>query len=212
MVGSLILDHCLNSPEIDHVTSLVRKSTDHEHPKLKEVVISNFADFSDRSEFFLDVDVAFFCIGVYSGQVPDETFRRVTVDYAVAFAEALRNCSPESTLCFLSGAGADRTENSRMAFAKYKGMAENRISELNLGRFYAFRPGYIYPVERRDEPSMMYGIMRTLYPLIKLFGSNASIKSTELASAIFNVGLRGAKGEVLENKAILDYKRSETSD
>jgi hypothetical protein len=154
---------------------------------------------------FQNVDAAFFCIGVYTGQVHDPQFRVITVDYAVSFAQALKNNSPKATLCLLSGAGADRTEKSRMAFAKYKGIAENSISAMDLGRFYAFRPGYIYPVEPRKEPNMMYRVSKSLYPLIKLMGKNSSIKSTELAMGMFNVGLNGAKNEVLENKDILEY-------
>ena len=51
----------------------------------------------------------------------------------------------------------------------------------------------------------MYSISRALYPLIKLMGKNSSIKSTELARAMVNVGLEGAKQEILENRDILDY-------
>ena len=49
----------------------------------------------------------------------------------------------------------------------------------------------------------MYRISRALYPLIRLMGPNGSIKSTELALAMFQVGLHGATSEVLENKTIL---------
>ncbi|MEO1257539.1 MAG: NAD-dependent epimerase/dehydratase family protein [Bacteroidota bacterium] len=205
MVGSLVLQHCLSSSEITQVTSLVRRKTDHNHPKLKEVVISNFADYSAQVDLFQNIDIAFFCIGVYTGQVPDEKFKEITVDYAVAFAEALKTNSADATLCLLSGAGADRTEKSRVPFAKYKGMAENKIAELKLGGFYAFRPGYIYPVQPRKEPNFMYTISRALYPLIKMMGSNSSIKSTELAAGMFHVGLQGAKNEILENRDILTY-------
>lgn len=82
-------------------------------------------------------------------------------------------------------------------------MAENRISKLKL-KFHTFRPGYIYPIVSRNEPNLVYRIMRFSYPLIKLFGKNMSVKSTELALAMFNVGLRGAKNEILENKDILN--------
>ncbi len=204
MIGSLVLQNCLSSSVIDKVTSLVRRSTKVKHPKLNELVISDFNDYSRQSEIFQDIDIAFFCIGVYTGQVSDEKFKEITIDYAVAFAESLKENSPNATLCFLSGAGADRMEKSRMSFAKYKGIAENQISALGLKDFYAFRPGYIYPVESRKEPNFSYRIMRILYPLIKLMGKNASIKSTELAQAMFNVGMNGADKEVLENKAIVE--------
>lgn len=205
MVGSLVLEQCLSSSEITEVTSLVRRKTNHKSSKLREVVINNFADYSAHADLFQHVDIAFFCIGVYTGQVSDELFKSVTIDFPVAFAEALEQNSPGVTLCFLSGAGADRTEKSRMPFAKYKGIAENKINALRLGRFYTFRPGYIYPVQARKEPSVLYSLMRTLYPLIKALGKNSSITSTDLAVAMVQVGLNGANNEILENKTILTY-------
>ena len=204
MVGSILLEACLTSSEIGEVTSLVRKKTDNKNPKLKEVIINDFTNYSTQTHLFENIDIAFFCIGVYTGQVPDDKFKEITVDYAVTFSETLKTHSPQARLCFLSGAGADRTEKSGTSFAKYKGIAENKISEIGL-KFHAFRPGYIYPVTPRKEPNIMYKTIRLLYPLIRLTGSNGSIKSTELAKAMFNVGLNGAETEVLENSAILKH-------
>lgn len=206
MIGSLILKHCLASDEISGVTSLVRKKSGISHPKLNEKVTNNFKNLSELSNEFQAVDMAFFCLGVYTGQVPDEKFKEITVDYGIAFTQALRSGSPKAKLCFLSGAGADRTERSSASFARYKGMVENEISSMNLA-FYAFRPGYIYPVERRKEPNLMYRILRMAYPLMQLLGSDGSIKSTELAYAMFNVGIHGADREILENRAILCYAK-----
>lgn len=204
MIGSLILEHCLTSEKIDQVTSLVRKKTGNVPAKLNEVLVDDFSDYSSQKELFEHVDIAFFCIGVYTGQVPDAKFKEITVDYAVAFAEAIKSANPNARLCLLSGAGADRTEKSCTSFARYKGMAENQISKLGLD-FYTFRPGYIYPVTPRKEPNLLYRISRVLYPLIRMMGPNSSVKSTELALAKFHVGLNGAESEILENKTILKF-------
>ena len=204
MVGNLVLEHCLSSQEITKVISLVRTKTNKTHPKLEEVLIYNFSDYTAQGDLFREVSAAFFCIGAYTGQVPDDKFKEITVDYALAFAQALKANAPDATLCLLSGAGADRKEKSRMSFAKYKGMVENQISTLGLHQFYAFRPAYIYPVTPRKEPNLMYSISRTLYPLIRAFGKSGSIKSTELATAMFHAGLHGAPTEILENPSIVD--------
>jgi uncharacterized protein YbjT (DUF2867 family) len=204
MIGGLILEYCLKSIEVYAVISLVRKPTATKHSKLNEIVIENFEDYSKHIHLFKGIDVAFFCIGVYTGQVPDAMFKLITVNYAVEFATALKRESPKATLCLLSGMGADRTEKSRTPFAKYKGMAENQISAMNL-KFYAFRPGYIYPVNPRKEPNIGYHFFRFIYPFTKYLGKGASIKSTELAKAIFKVGLNGAETEILENREIFKY-------
>jgi uncharacterized protein YbjT (DUF2867 family) len=204
MIGDLILKHCLNSNGITEIKSLVRKPSGKKHSKLKEIEIENFEDYSKHVDLFKEIDVAFFCIGVYTGQVSDDLFKVITVNYAVQFANALKQVSPKATLCLLSGSGADRTEKSRTSFAKYKGMAENQISALNM-KFHTFRPAYIYPVAPRKEPNIAYKISRVLYPIIKIFGKSLSIKSTELALAIFNVGFNGAENEILENRDIFKY-------
>jgi len=202
MVGNLVLQSCIQHNDIKEIISLVRKPTNEKSAKLTELVVENFADYTAHSYNFENIDAAFFCIGVYTGQVPDEKFKEITVDYAVEFGKVLAKHSPKTKLCFLSGGGADRKEKSRMAFAKYKGIAENQLAALAL-EFYTFRPGYIYPVTPRQEPNFTYKLSRTLYPLIRLFGSNTSIKSTELAKAMFNVALNGAEQEILENRDII---------
>ena len=204
MVGNLILNHCLTSSEVDKVTSLVRRKSENKHTKLKEVIIKDFTDYSEHTDLFKEVDAAYFCIGVYTGQVEDDKFKEITINYAFEFAKTLKANSPKSTLCLLSGAGADRTEKSSTPFAKYKGIVENRISGLGLD-FYAFRPGYIYPVTPRKEPNLMYRLSRMLYPLIKMMGSSVSIKSTELARAMFKIGIHKADTEILENRKILEH-------
>ena len=204
MVGSLILDNCIKSDEITDIITLLRKpSSIKPDKKVREIIISDFEDYSQHNEIFQNVHAAYFCIGVYTGKVPDDKFKTITVDYAVAFAKALKLNSERAKLCLLSGAGADRTEKSRTSFAKYKGMAENQISEMGL-KFYSFRPAYIYPVSARNEPNLMYRFSRSIYPIIRLFGKNASIKSTDLAKAMFFVGINGADKEILENSEILN--------
>ncbi|MEO8238880.1 MAG: NAD(P)H-binding protein [Flavobacterium sp.] len=207
MIGGLVLEKCIQSDKIKEIVSLVRKpSALKSETKVKEVVIADFENYATQGALFQNVDMAFFCIGAYTGSTTDEQFEKITVNYAVAFAKELKRNSPNATLCMLSGAGADRTEKSKTSFARYKGMAENQISKLGL-KFHTFRPTYIYPVTARTEPNWMYKVSRFLYPVIQLMGNNASIKSTELAEAMFNVGLFGADKEILENKDIKEQLR-----
>ncbi len=209
MIGKLITEMCLESEEIYHVTTLVRKETASTNTKLKEVVVADMLDLSSVAYEFKNIDIAFFCIGAYTGKVNDDQFAKITVDMPVAFAKALKSNSSQATLCLLSGQGADREEKSKMAFAKYKGMAENQLSNIGLKAFYTFRPAYIYPVTKRKEPNFIYTLSRLLYPIIKLFGKNGSVKSTELASAMFSVGLNSYEKEVIENHEIIDIYQNQ---
>lgn len=202
MIGNIVLEKCINSSEIGKIVSFVRRATGVSSDKLEEVVVSDFKDYSLYENYFNSVDIAFFCIGVYTGQVSDSKFKEITVEYTAAFVDTLKKGSPKANFCFLSGSGADKTEKSRVSFARYKGMAENYIFN-NLENAYTFRPAYIYPVEKRKEPNVTYKITRALYPIIKLFGDKMSIKSTELAGAMFKVGIKGTNQHILENADIL---------
>lgn len=207
MVGSLVLKGCVENPDVAHIINLVREPSAQITPKTSGVVVKDFADYSSLADVFTGLDAAFFCIGAYTGSVPDDELKRITVDFAVAFAQALKQNSPEASLCLLSGAGAVRAGKSKISFAKYKGIAEAKISEIKPGRFFAFRPGYIYPVTKRQEPNLGYAIIHFLYPFIRLIAPKLSVKSTELAGAMVKVGLYGAPKEILENTDILTLSK-----
>jgi uncharacterized protein YbjT (DUF2867 family) len=204
MIGNELLKICIASDEVASVTSLVRKKGKITSPKLTEIVVADFSDYSNISSEFQGIDLVFFCLGVYTGAAPREEFRKITVDYPVNLAKKLIETNSNMTFCLLSGQGADRKEQSSMMFAKDKGTAENQLSALGFKAFYSLRPAYIYPVETRNEPNFSYKMMRSVYPLIKLLGKNMSVKSTELAQAMFNTGMKGASKEVLENRDILE--------
>ncbi|MEM7102769.1 MAG: hypothetical protein AAF502_06495 [Bacteroidota bacterium] len=208
MVGNRVLEYCLDSDDISNVTVITRKPLNLDHPKLKEVMHKDFSSYEDLKNEFQDLDIGFFCIGVYTGSVKDDLLKLITVDFAEAFAKTLYQESPDATFCFLSGAGSDRSEKSRMSFAKYKGIAENLIDDMGFKSWYSFRPGYIYPVTPRKEPSFAYQMVRWMYPVIRLFGDNSSIKSTELAEGMVSVGLNGTEKKILENRDIITYLKS----
>lgn len=202
MIGSIVLKACLESSEIGMVTSISRRPSGVTHPKLKEIIHTDFKNYQSIQQEFANQDVAYFCIGVYTGQVPRDKFREITVEYTAAFAELLKQQSPSASFCFLSGQGADPTEKSRVAFAKDKGIAENAIMKLNFPNTFIFRPGYIYPVEARAEPNFSYRLMRFLYPVVNKIAPKMSITSEQLGQAMFSLGLSGAGRLVLENEAI----------
>lgn len=206
MVGGALLSFALDSDKIDSVVSISRKSTGLKHNKLQEVIHPDFSDLNSiDAAVFSDIDCVYYCIGAYTGTVSDERFKEITVDYTNNVIDKIVSHSPNSMFCLLSGSGADRTEKSRISFAKYKGISENYLFDKIGNRAYSFRPGYIYPVEKRKEPNAMYSISRALYPVLKLFGRNTSIKSTELALGMFLCGVQsGWKKNVLENRDILD--------
>jgi uncharacterized protein YbjT (DUF2867 family) len=209
MIGGLILSYCLGRNDVSKVTSIVRRKSGIDHPKLVEIIHSDFLDYSSIPEHFKNQDIAFYCIGVYTGQVPKDEFRKITVDYTEAFAKTLRTNSVKTTFCFLSGAGADPSGKSSMMFARDKGVAENILMSLKFDQTYIFRPAYIYPVTPRKEPNFSYKLFRFLYkPLLSWIYPNGSVTSENLAKAMVKVGFEGAPKVVLENKDIRELKNT----
>ena len=205
MVGGYALRYALDQPAVGRVTSIGRRELGISHPKLHEVVHQDFADCSALAPALSDQDAAVFCMGTYTGAVPDAQLRAITVDYTIEFARVLRSRSPDAAFSFLSGSGADPTGRSRMAFARYKGEAENALHASGLPRRYVFRPAYIYPVEPRKEPNFSYRFLRAIYPVFLALFPNQVIRADDLARAMVDVvvgGMGVAPSMVFENRDI----------
>jgi uncharacterized protein YbjT (DUF2867 family) len=205
MVGGYALRYALEHPAVARVTSIARRKLGISHPKLDEIVHRDFADCSALSEPLSGQDAAVYCIGAYTGAVPDAVLRKVTVDYTVEFTRVLRGSSPDAAFSFLSGSGADPTGRSRIAFARYKGEAEKGLLAAGFPRVYIFRPAYIYPVEPRKEPNFSYRLLRGFYPVFRRLFPNQVIRADDLGHAMAEVTLRGRGehgGVVLENRDI----------
>ncbi len=202
MVGGYAIRYALEHSAVGRVTAIVRRTLGISHPKLNEVLHGDFADCSALAEELSGQDAAVFCLGAYTGAVPDAELRSITVDYTVEFARALRESSPDAAFSFLSGKGADPTVRSRIAFARYKGEAEKALLAAGFPRVYLFRPAYIYPVEPRQEPNFGYRVLRAIYPAFRVLFPNQVIRADDLARAMVDVVVRETgkrEGMVFEN-------------
>jgi uncharacterized protein YbjT (DUF2867 family) len=205
MVGGYALRYALEHPAVSRVTAIGRRKLGFSHPKLKEVLHPDFADCSALAEPLSGQDAVVYCIGAYTGAVPDAVLRKITVDYTIEFARVLHGSSPDAAFSFLSGSGADLTGRSRMPFARYKGEAEKALLAAGFPCVYIFRPAYIYPVEPRREPNLSYRLLRRIYPVFRVLFPNQVIRADDLAHAMVNVAVRGRGergGVVLENRDI----------
>ena len=205
MVGGYALRYALESSAVGTVTSIGRSKVGISHPKLTEVLHPDFANCSALADTLLGQDAAVFCLGAYTGAVPDAELRRITLDYTVEFARVLHGSSPNADFSFLSGSGADPTGRSRMSFARYKGETEKALLATGFAHVYVFRPAYIYPVQPRKEPNFSYRLLRDVYPVFRLLFPNQVIRADDLARAMVDVvlsdpGQRG--GSVFENRDI----------
>lgn len=203
MIGRLVLDICLQRTDVASVTSITRKPIGITDPRLTEMIHEDFLNFSPIAAHFANQDICFFCVGVYTGAVPREEFRKITVAITKTFAETVKAQSPDTRFCFLSGQGADRSEKSNIMFALDKGVAENSLIGLNFKNLFIFRPGYIYPVTARTEPNTLYRIMRALYkPVLSRIYPNIGLTSAQLAQAMVKAGFESSGLVTFENRDI----------
>jgi uncharacterized protein YbjT (DUF2867 family) len=126
------------------------------------------------------------------------------VAYTIEFARVLHGSSANVAFSFSSGSGADPTGQSRIAFARYRGEAENAPLAGGFPSVHLFRPAYIYPVEPRQEPTFSYRLLRAIYPAFQLLFPNQVIRADHLARAMVDVAVQGTErgGRVLENRDI----------
>jgi uncharacterized protein YbjT (DUF2867 family) len=205
MVGGYALRYALDDSDVGAVTSIARRKLGISHPKLNEVLHPSFADCSALEETLSGQDAAVFCLGTYTGAVPDAEMRTITVGYTIEFARVLSKSSPEAAFSFLSGSGADPAGRSRMSFARYKGEAERALLAAGFSRVHIFRPAYIYPVEARKEPNVSYRVLRAIYPVFRVLFPNQVIRADDLARVMVDAAVRGTpqhQGPVLENRDI----------
>jgi uncharacterized protein YbjT (DUF2867 family) len=216
MVGGYALRSALENPAIASVTTIGRRKLGISHAKLKEVLHQDFADCSALAETLVGQGAAIFCLGIYTGSVPEAELRTITVDYTIEFARVLRLSSPDAAFSFLSGNGADSTGRSRIPFARYKGEAENALLAVGFPHVYIFRPAYIYPVEPRKEPNFSYRLLRVIYPAFRVLFPNQVIRADDLARTMVDLAVRrtGERGGLIfENRdirAIVDLLHTPT--
>jgi uncharacterized protein YbjT (DUF2867 family) len=205
MVGGYALRYALEHPAVERVTAIGRRTLGISHTKLKEILHPSFGDCSALAESLSHQDAAIFCLGAYTGSVSDAELRTITVDYTVEFARVLHTSSPGAEFVFLSGRGADPTGKSRIAFARYKGEAENALLAAGFHAVYIFRPAYIYPVKPRKEPNFGYRLLRAIYPVFRILFPSQVIRADDLARVMVDVAVRRTKerrASVFENSDI----------
>ena len=119
MVGGYALRYALGHSAVKCVTAIVRRKLDISHPKLNEVIHRDFANCSALAKPLAGQDAAVFCLGAYTGAVPDKELRTITVGYTIEFAAVVHGSSPRAAFSFLSGRGADPTGRSRIVCTIY---------------------------------------------------------------------------------------------
>jgi hypothetical protein len=202
MVGEGVLLVALNHPDVESVLVLGRRSCNIQHPKLKEIIHTNFFDLSTIESSLSGYNACYFCLGVSSVGMNEEQYTKTTYDLTMHAATTLSRLNSEMTFCFVSGASTDSSEQSTMMWARVKGKTENHLQRLPFKAVYCFRPGLMKPVQGQKNVKPIFRVLTSLYPMFKFLSPNNACTLEDLGRSMINVTLKGYSKKVLENRDI----------
>lgn len=204
MVGKGILIECLESEKVESILVINRRSIGISHPKLKEVILTDFTKFETIKKDLKGYNACFHCMGVSSIGMSEKDFHYYTYEMTASLANSLADVNKDLTFCYVSGTGTDSSEKGRVMWARVKGKTENLILNLGFRDAYAFRPGAIIPEKgiksKTNWYQFFYVILKPIFPLMKKMSSITT--TTKVGQAMINVISTPETLKHLENKDI----------
>ena len=206
MVGRGVLLECLDSPKVTAVLVINRAPIGVSHPKMIEVIHSDFTDLSPLETELAGYDVLFFCAGVSAIGKSEAEYTTLTYDLTLAFARQLLAFNPGLAICYVTGAGTDSSEQGRQMWARVKGRTENALLAMPFGRAYMFRPGVIQPLKgvraKSNGINFTYALFKPVIWLIKIIFPHSITTSAAMGQAMINAVARGHEKQHLGNREI----------
>lgn len=207
MVGKGVLLECLDHTDVKEVLSIGRRSLNLKHPKLKELIHSDFSEFDSVKDKLTGYTACFACMGVTSARTQEKEYTIRTYDYTLALAKILYSIQPELTFTYVSGAGTDSSEQGKSMWARVKGKTENDILKLGFKKAYMFRPGAIIPLRGITPSGKLYSrlikMLKWALYLYKAFSPKSVVNTTQIGIAMITVCKDGYSKTILDPKDIL---------
>lgn len=202
MVGEGVLMECMENPHIERILVLTRKPAGRSHPKLKEIIHTDFLNITPIADQLNGYDACYFCLGVSSIGMKEEEYTKSTYTLTIHVAEILAKQNPDMTFCYVSGAGTDSSEKGKLMWARVKGRTENTLMKLPFKKVYAFRPGAMIATPGQKNILAAYKYFSWLFPIMKLFFPNSICTLKQVAKAMINITLHGYEKQHIEVKDI----------
>jgi len=202
LIGSELLKQLLADSNYSEVKVLARRSTNLEHPKLKEVLL-NFDDLEHyKSE--LVGDVLFSTMGTTLKKAGSQD-AQYKIDYTYQYNTAkLAANNGVKKLVLLSSYGANAS--SKMFYSKIKGELDKAVQKLNFESITIIRPSML--VGDRKEFRLAEKILTPIMyafswvPGIKKF---RPIRDIVVGKAMINSVKKESKIQILELENILEW-------
>ncbi|MCW5911456.1 MAG: NAD-dependent epimerase/dehydratase family protein [Cyclobacteriaceae bacterium] len=193
MVGEGVLLECLQNENVAEVLMLNRRPFDLEHPKLKELIVTNFLEIEMFKDRLAGYDACFFCAGVSSIGMSEADYTRITYDTTMAVAKALAQVNPNMVFNFVTGALTD--SNGKQMWQRVKGRTEDELMKLSFRGQYNFRPGFMKPVAGQKNVRWFFRPVIWIFPYL---WPSRSLTLHEVGRAMVHAVTRGYHKQVLE--------------
>jgi uncharacterized protein YbjT (DUF2867 family) len=208
-IGQGVLIECLAHPNVKSLLVIGRSSCGVEDKKITEIIHEDLLDYSAIEDSLQGYNACFYCLGVSSVGMSNEEYYKITYDYTVKAAEALTKHNKDMTFCFISGAGTDEKEKSRMMWARVKGKAENVLKDYPFKNLYLMRPGYIQPVKGVTTRLKFYRYLGPLYPVLRIIFPKNITNTEEVGKAMIHAVLYGYEKQILVNSDIIKLAKKD---
>lgn len=207
MVGKSVLLECLDHKKVEKILVINRKPLKMKHPKVVELVVSDFNNITQYQDSLRDYDACFFCMGISSIGLNESTYTGVTYGITKAFADTLFKLNKKMVFNYVSGTNTDSSEKGNSMWARVKGKTENYILNKGFKDAYMFRPGAIVPEKGIKSNTVWYNVLymlaRPFFPLMKK--SKNITTTSKLGVAMINTVLKPTDLKHLENVDINRY-------
>jgi hypothetical protein len=204
MVGEGVLYECLQHPLVESILVINRKTCGYTHPKLKEIIHSDFYNFSAIENQLRGYNACFFCLGVTSLGKKEEEYYKLTYTLTMNLAIPLSKLNPDMVFCYVSGASTDSTEKGSSMWARVKGKTENDLMKLSFKKAFAFRPGFIKPIKGLKNTQKVYKYIAWLYPIGRALAPSKFCQLKEIGLAmIHSVNIKDDR-KILEGDDIIE--------
>jgi uncharacterized protein YbjT (DUF2867 family) len=203
LIGSLLTDLLLKSPEYSQVTLLLRRKTNRSHAKLRQEVIDFDAPVADK----IRGDDVFCCLGTTIKVAGSkEAFYKVDCTYPYEMARLARQ-NGSSQFLLVTAIGAN--SKSSIFYNRVKGEVEEKITSLGFPTFCIFRPSLL--LGERKEVRMgekIGGAITKIFSGLMIGGLKKykPIQASKVAVAMGIIASRNLKGQhVFESDTLQDF-------
>ena len=208
-VGDALLKAAMLDEEVQQIYAVTRRLS----PRLEQgrssgrvevIMHKDFTDYSDMAEILAEVNTVMWGLGTTSIGMDPDLYRKIHVDFPIAFVAAWLSARTEAPMSFHNVTGMGTGEEEDAQWAKDKGSAERRVAEMAKGtglRAFGHRSAWIRPTEENANFAMYVG-EQLLQP------GYLVIPGVDLGRAMLEISARTEElpnGTLIDNKDAIEY-------